>query len=129
MTLLEGFEPFDFDVGVASASITPNGVTFNKAVVLKLGNPSHVVLLINATKKQLAIQVCDENTPRAVEFFKERKEGEAPRSVRWNSRDLRNTLVEMMDWDLGKASYRVEGKLLTTEKAMIFDLTQATTLG
>ena len=129
MTALEGFKPFDYSVGVASASVTSNGVTFNRAVVHKLGKPAYVVLLINTERKQIAIQVCEEGTPLAIDFFKERKEGEAPRSVRWNSRDLRNTLVEMMDWDLGKTSYRIEGRLVAEEKAMIFDLTQATELG
>ena len=31
--MLDGFEVFDFNVGAASASITPNGLTFNKSVV------------------------------------------------------------------------------------------------
>lgn len=126
MSALEGFFVFNFDVGVASASITPNGVTFNKAVVMKLNYPEYVVLMINADAKQIAIKVCDENTPRAASFYKKQGENEAIRSVRWNSRDLLNSLSEMMDWNLKEMSHRVEGRLLPEENAMLFDLTKAT---
>ena len=125
MSLLDGFAAFDFDVGVASASITANGVTFNKAVIAKLGFPPYVRLLINEEQKQIAIQVCDETTPRAVAFYKEKGENEVFRSVRWNSRDLLNSLSELMEWDLKEMAHRVDGKLFPLEQVMIFDLTKA----
>lgn len=122
---LEGFELFDFDVGVASASITPNGVTFNRSVVLKLGYPSNVQLLINKATKQVAIVACEKDADRAIEFYKGQY-GEKPvRSVRCNSKDLLNTLSEMMHWNLKEMSQRVEGKLLEGEQTMVFDLTKA----
>ncbi len=37
---LSGFSAFDFSEGVPYFSITQNGLTFNKAVVLKLGSPA-----------------------------------------------------------------------------------------
>ncbi len=126
MSLLNGFEPFDFDVGVASVSITPNGLTFNRSVAIKLGLPSYALLLINKEKKQIAIKACEEDTPKAMSFYKETAEDAPIRSVRWNSRDLLNCLSEMMDWDLKKMSHRVEGKLLQEERAMLFDLSMAT---
>lgn len=125
MSALEGFFVFNFDVGVASASITPNGVTFNKAVVTKLDFPSHVLLLINEQEKQIAIKVCDESTPRAAAFYRKQGDDESARSVRWNSRDLLNSISDMMDWDLKQMGHRVDGKLIPEEKAMVFDLTKA----
>ena len=47
--MLEGFEAFDFSEGVANMSVTSNGVTFNKAVTMKLHYPEWVLLLINPT--------------------------------------------------------------------------------
>ncbi len=126
MSGLEGFVAYNFDIGVASASITPNGITFNRSVAMKLNYPKHVTLLINAETKQIAIRVCDSSAPHATPFYKEKKEGGPAQSVRWNNRELLNNLSEMMGWDLKAVSHRVEGKLLPQENAMLFDLTQAT---
>ena len=121
-----GFKTYNFDVGVASASITPNGITFNRSVAMKLNYPEFVVLLINTETKQIAIKACDSNTPYATSFYKERKEGQNVQSVRWNNRELLNNLSEMMEWDLKQISHRVDGKLFPQENAMVFDLTKAT---
>ena len=124
MSTLEHFRSFNFSEGLAYASITNNGVTFNKSVVLKLGCPDFVKLLIDDDGKQIAIQCCAEDEENAVAFYKQRSSDVI--SVRWNSRDLLNCLSEMMDWDLKKMSHRVEGKLLQEERAMLFDLSMAT---
>ena len=126
MSILDSFYPYNFDMGVASASITPNGITFNRSVVMKLHYPEYVTLLISAETKQIAVKVCDSNAPHATSFYKQREENEAIRSVRWNNRELLNTLSDMMDWDLTQMSHRVEGKFLPQENAMLFDLTKAT---
>ena len=125
MSELEGFVAFDFDVGVASASITPNGITFNRSVAIKLNYPEYVVLLINADAKQIAVKACTPDTPKAATFYKKQEKDEAVRSVRWNNRDLLNNLSEIMGWDLKQMSHRVEGRLLPQENAMLFDLTKA----
>lgn len=125
MSGLEGFEVFDLDVGVAGASITPNGITFNRSVVMKLGYPEYVVLLLNRDSKQIAVMACDPDTPKATTFYKKQAEDESVRSVRWNNRDLLNTISEMMNWDLKQMSHRVEGRLLPLERAMLFDLNKA----
>ena len=126
MSELEGFVAFDFNVGVPSASITPNGVTFNRSVVIKMNYPEHVVLMINKETKQIAIKACAAETPRAMTFYKQQVENKAIQSVRWNNRDLLNCLSEMMDWDLKQISHRVEGKMLPEANIMLFDLTRAT---
>lgn len=124
--MLEGFRQFDFSEGVPYASVTQNGITFNKSVVKKLGLPPKVALLINDNEKQIAVQVRDENDESAVQFYKPKKNNVI--SVRWNGRDLLNTISEMMDWDLKQDSYRVEGHILRDEKAIIFDLRNAEVL-
>ncbi len=121
---LDGFKAFNFNEGVPSVSITTNGVTFNRSVLMKLGCPEYVVLLINEDTKQMALQVSNQDTPNAVAFYK----GTKVSSVRWNMRDLLNTIRNMMEWDLQRSSYRVEGTLLKDEKAILFDFSKATSL-
>jgi hypothetical protein len=124
MSILDGFTTFDFNEGAPYVSITKNGVTFNKGVIKKLKQPAYVVLLINAKAKQIAIQVCDEATTNATTFFKEDKKSNLL-SVRWNGRDLLNTISEITEWDLVNDSYKVLGTHLIEENAMLFDLDKA----
>ena len=49
-------------------------------------------------------------------------------SVRWNGRDLLNTIQAMMGWDLSKGGFRIEGTLLKADHAMLFDLNAAAEL-
>ncbi len=123
VSILDNFVSFNFDEGVPYVSVTSNGITFNKAVVMKLGYPKHVVLLINETMGQMAVQCCAEDTPNAVAFYRPRKNNVV--SVRWNGKDLLNTIQAMMAWDLTLQSFRVDGTLLREEDAMLFDLHQA----
>lgn len=126
MSSFEGFQVFNFDEGVPSASVTKNGITFNRAVVMKLGFPKHVVLLINAEEAKIALKCCTEETPNHASFYKENAKGIL--SVRWNAKDLLNTLQSITGWNLDQNSYRVYGTLLKDEEAMLFDLTTAKSL-
>lgn len=126
MTMLEGFKPFNFSEGVPYVSITSNGMTFNKSVVMKLDYPEQVVLLIDNETRRIAIQVCTPDTSNAASFYKKKKNNVI--SVRWNGRDLLNTIQAMMGWNLSKGGFRIEGKLLKTDHAMLFDLNAAAEL-
>ena len=44
---LTNFKAFDFNEGLPYVSITNNGLTFNKSVIMKMSYPSYVRLLIN----------------------------------------------------------------------------------
>lgn len=124
MSILDSFVSYNFNAGVPYVSITSNGVTFNKAVVIKLGYPEHVVLLVDAEGKRIAVQACDGSTQNATTFYKEKKSHVI--SVRWNGRDLLNTLQEITGWDLKQGSgYRVDGTFLKDEHAVLFDLKEA----
>lgn len=124
MPALDGFRAFNFNEGVPYVSVTSNGMTFNKAVIMKLGYPEHVVLLIDDENKRIAIQVCEEEAPNSVSFFKQNKNNVL--SVRWNGKDLLNTIRGLTGWDLHKEAFKVDGVLLREDRAMLFDLNTAT---
>lgn len=126
MQTLSGFTPFNFNEGIPYVSITPNGVTFNKAVVMKMGYPDFVLLLIDDYGKRIALQACDESTPNAVRFYKPKKGNVI--SVRWNSKDLLNTIQGITGWDLEETAFKADGVLLREDRAMVFDLNTATEL-
>lgn len=127
MSIFDGFSAFNFGEGAPYISITKNGVGFNKGVIMKMKYPTRVVLLINDQTKQIAIKACEENEENSTDFYNGDKKGNAL-SVRWNGRDLLNTIQNMMSWDLTSDSYRALGTLIPEESAMLFDLTQATIL-
>ena len=126
MSVLEGFSAFDFSEGVPYASFTQNGITFNKSVSLKLGEPEYAKFLINADTKQVAVQACEAGEKNATVFYRPKASGAL--SVRWNVRDLLNTLERIMGWNFKEVSYRADGILLENERAIVFDLAKATTL-
>lgn len=115
---LTGFTAFDFSQGVPYFSITANGLTFNKAVTMKLGLPAYARLLINAETKQVALQACSEETPQAIPFYRPKKNGVL--SIRWNSQDLLATFKDLLDSDL-QHGFRVDGKLVENG-LMLFNL-------
>ena len=83
--------------------------------------------LIDEETKRIAVQPCAQDTPNAATFYNKEKKSNAL-SVRWNGRDLLNTIQGIMHWDLSKCGYRVDGVLLKEDQAMLFDLTQASEL-
>lgn len=119
---LTGFKVFDFSEGIPYFSVTRSGLTFSKAVSLKLGRPPYVRLLINPEAKQIVLQTCSADTPRAVSFFRERKNDVL--SVRWNSRDLITTIERMLGTSFENQGIRVEG-VIVDEQTMLFDLNYA----
>jgi len=122
-TMLEGFKVINLTVGLPTISVTQNGVAFNKTTISKLEHPEYVLLMINTKDKKLAVQVCEEQTEGATPFYKQKRNDNVV-SVRWNNKDLLNTIAKTMDWDLSNG-YRIVGDFLEDDKAMIFDLTKA----
>lgn len=118
---LSGFAAFDFTRGIPYFSITENGITFNKGVTTRLACPAYVRFLINKETRQVALQVCEENTPKAVQFYKPNKKDLY--SVRWNSQDLLTTLKKLLGSNL-EHGFRVDGRLVE-DGLMLFDLNEA----
>ena len=121
---LSAFLLMYFSEGIPYFSVTSNGVTFNRAVTLKLGTPAFVRLLINESTRQVALQVCDESTPKAVAFYKPKTNGVL--SVRWYPQDLVATFKRLMESDL-QHGFRVNGELVENG-LMVFDLNTAKAL-
>lgn len=120
---LSGFVAFDFKEGVPYISVTNNGITFNKSVIMKMDYPEFVKLLIDSSTCQIALQISNKEDDKAVRFHKDRKNG--VQSVRWNAKDLLNTLSKITGWDLCANSYRVVGEYYAEQKIMLFDLNKA----
>ena len=127
MSIFDNFTEFNFNEGVPYVTVTKNGVSFNKGVIMKLNKPTHVLLLINATNQQIAIKACPEKFNNAIAFYNEEKKNNVL-SVRWNARDLLNTLKDISGWDYSKEGYKVAGTLISEENAMLFDLKNAEVL-
>ena len=123
---LQGFKEFDFSEGMPYVSFTQHGVSFNKAVIKKMGFPEYVKLLINEESKMIAILCSSKDEDKAYNFYnKDNKKNVL--SVRWNSKDLLNTISELMNWDLQNSSYKVDGVLYKEDHLMVFDLNTAKT--
>ena len=73
-----------------------------------------------------AVQTCEEDDDKSVQFYKEKSNGVL--SVRWNAKDLINTIARLCDWDLRQTSYRVNGVLIPELNLMLFDLNEAVTM-
>lgn len=119
--MLEGFEPYNMTSGIASISISENGVGFSKAAVTKMNKCPYAKVFIDRNNNRLAIQAAEKTDDGAVQFFNEQKSG----SVRWNNKELLKTLSQMMKLDFTKKVYKVDGDYYPDEKAMIFDLKTA----
>ena len=122
--MLEGFQPYILAAGSVSISFSKNGLGVSKAAVAKLRNSKFVKILLDTQTNRLAIQVCDENDVAATEFSKNQK----PEGIRWNTRDLNQTLQKMIKKPVDeKQLYRIEGTYVEDENypALIFNLNEA----
>lgn len=118
---LTGFRPYMMAPGSLSISFSKNGLGISKAAVAKLRNSPFVKILLDVEGNRLAIQVCDEDDEAATEFAKTKK----PEGIRWNTKDLTQTLQKMTRRPIdNKECYRFEGEYLEDElyPALVFDL-------
>lgn len=121
---LDEFKDLTTVKGYPSVSVTPNGVTFSKAAVQKLGKPARVRLLINESLRVLAITPATDETESAVKFCNPNR---PVSSVRIGGRDLRKTLADLMEWDFSTDStgYKIDGDYDKRQNAIFFELTKA----
>ena len=123
--MLEGFKPIELMTGSPVLSVTNNGLSFNKNVINKMGRPEYIRFMINTESKQLAIQKVEEYDNASVPFI--RKNVDNKNGIRYNNRDLENTIATLMEWDLSTKAYRIDGIYQEDDNAMIFNLTTART--
>ena len=120
--MFENFKPYNITIGFPNVSITSNGMNFSKTAVAKLDNPKHVMFMMNEHDRQIALKVCGEFDDYAVKFA---KEGKQLNSVRFNNKDLLQTIEKMMNWDLKSQGFRITGDYFSEENALLFDLNKA----
>lgn len=121
---LEDFKKINLAPGSPSISVTSNGITFNKAAIVKLDEVEKVNLYINEEDKALAVTACTDDD-KALNFL---KKGKKAMSVRWNNKDLLQSLEVLMGWDLIESGYRIQGSYDRDQSALFFDLKTATSL-
>ena len=121
---LEDFKKINLAPGSPSISVTSNGITFNKAAIVKLDEVEKVNLYINEDDKALAVTACTDDD-KALNFL---KKGKKAMSVRWNNKDLLQSLGVLMGWDLVESGYRIQGAYDRDQNALFFDLKTATSL-
>ena len=102
-------------------TISAGKMRFNKVCLDKFVDVEYVELLLNPTKRCIAIRPCSPDNPNAIRWGK-LKEG------RWAVRDLscrglKRVLVDVMDWDI-EDRYRFCGEFRQTkdEKLLLFTL-------
>lgn len=121
--MLAGFKELQILTGSTFLSVSDNGVAFNKNTIIKMDYPQKIKFLINDEEKKIAIQIADKNDDTASQFFREGMD--IKNGVRYNNRDLIQTIAAMMAWDLSEKTYRVDGVYSAEDTAMIFDLNLA----
>jgi len=119
---LSKFKPFTMVAGKSFVTISKSGVAFSQASVIELEKAEYVIVLFNATDKQMAVKIAKKGDADATTFFKPNKR---VLSVRWNNAMLKAKISSMMDWNLQKHTYRVEGKYDADVHALIFDFQAA----
>ena len=97
---------------------------FNKAVVNKPNRCEYARLLINAQTKQIILVEAQKEDSNAYRFYNDKRRPNN-KSVRWNSKELLNTVSRMMEWDLSKYGYRIDGIFAPEDKLFLFNLSDA----
>ena len=121
--MLENFKPIQIVKGIAFMSVSNNGISFNKNVVIKMNRPEIIRLMMNEEQLQFAIQATTDNDDSTMSFYNDNID--IRNGIRTHNRDLENTLAQLMDWDLDSFVYRVDGVYLEKENAMLFELKKA----
>ena len=121
--MLEGFVKIPIFNKSSCLSVTENGLNFNGTVVFHMEKANYINLLLNANKKQIAIVKCDKDSADKIPFYRDEKS--LKNGVRFNNREIQQMISRIMEWDLLKFNYRVDGYFISEEQAMIFDLQNA----
>lgn len=119
----EAFKPFSLTTGLPSLSVTKNGVSFNRAAIVKMEKAPFVALYIDDKGKRLAIQKSDDQSQTNVAKFY--RSGGKNFTVRWNNSDLLKTIEKITGWNLEMNGYKIEGEFDAEEMVMIFDFNKA----
>lgn len=129
--LFKDFSKFKFNVidvknaALPEMTINLNGIFFNQACLDILGKPERVHFLLDVENKVFAVQVCNADDSKGVNFTsKDYKSGYSGtcKAIRIS---IRNTMADV--WSEDKR-YKMDGVVFAANKAIAFDLTNATEL-
>jgi len=118
------FKPYAKTKGIASVSITKNGLAFSQKAVDKLGRPEYIELLVNEDDRQLAFIASNGGAPNAFPCMVNRKNTDVA-NFRINKKDLILTLANMLQCSLENLSFRVTGEFFENNSVMLIDLRKA----
>ncbi|WP_251545319.1 hypothetical protein [Limosilactobacillus caecicola] len=119
---LDNFKPLKVVSGGNTLTISKNGLSFSQAAIFTLGKPEYVKVLISRQDKEIAIQITDESDADKTRFYRKRNKNF---SVRWNSASLKSIISNLMAWDLSKHTYKINGKFISEDNLLLFDLKEA----
>lgn len=122
--MLEKFTVIDLIKTRSASVLTINGntVKFNVQTAQELEAPEYIQFLVNQKDKQVAIRVCKENEPNALQFC---KDGVAPKyAIKW-SLPVVTTIVRKLTGWTEKESWNIPAVYFADEKALVFDLNAA----
>lgn len=112
-------------VGPLVVIIEPTKLRFVKAVVEALEFTPFVRYLVDNKGKRIAVQLCKEKETQAVKFSKPQAE-QGAKAVLYQNAELVTLIRGLMpEWEEGK-KYSIEGVYSKADKAVIFDLKEAT---
>jgi len=121
---LDKFRPYEKVSGVASISLTKNGLGFSKTAVIKMGRPNFLELLINDDDKQLAFVATNTQGANVYRCMAGKSEKDSA-NFRINAKDLLYTISAMMSCSIDELNFRVVGEFFDNNRIMLVDLKKA----
>lgn len=122
--IMKGFEVMDIEKASTQAAmtVTQSKLRFNKATAHELTYPEYVVMSLNPTTHQVAVQGSTESTRNAFLFAE--KGAETRYSITVNIMALSNSIRKMMGW-CDDAEYTARGVYYAAADAIIFEMDTA----
>ena len=121
MSVLDAFKKISLNSSASAVSISNYGLTFNKAVLERMGSPKFVDLFLDEGGKRLAIKQANSETGIPFSTSNERRV-----NARINNKEFARKLFELMGWEYRNVSYKVLGEWLDDEQIFVFNFMQAT---
>lgn len=126
---LQGFEEVALTEPVPEVrmTVTDSVIRFNKGTAEALGWPSHVKVLVNSRKKEIAVQVCDAGESNAIKFSKPADKQTASVAVK-EPKVLAAVLeyLPLPEAPEGEVAYQaIDGIVLNDAKAAVFAVEDA----
>lgn len=122
--IMKGFEVMDIEKASTQAAmtVTETKLRFNKATAHELTYPEYVVMSMNPTTHQVAVQGSTEGTRNAFLFAE--KGTDTRYSITVNIMALSNSIRKMMGWN-DDAEYTARGVYYAAADAIIFEMDMA----